>query len=430
MAGCSIRSAPQFNVEPCAWKSRLSRTCCSIPSRRPSSSTPSAPAMSPARCSCWRSAPCICCAAGICEIAKRSMTVAASFGLASALSVVVLGDESGYTAGQNQKMKIAAIEAMWDTEPAPASFTLFGIPDMKSADHALSRSAAVAARPDRHALARRAGPGDQAVGGDGGAAHPRWPDRRIRMRAAARRAQHDDPAGRWRRRSSDLGYALLLKRFRPDIENATDAQMHEAALRPCLTVATLFWCFRFMVAFGFYFIALFALAFIMASRRQLERRWFLRLALWSLPLPWLAAELGWIVAEYGRQPWIIDGILPTFLGASSEPAGNIWFSLIGFVAVLQHARHRRCLSDGQIRPSRPACAVRAPARPPGAGGRPALRRRHAADRLPDPALPLVGLARPAAHRLCRHGRLRSRRRAAPAAGRPGPTPRGACSSMP
>ncbi len=60
------------------------------------------------------------------------MTVAASFGLASALSVVVLGDESGYTAGQNQKMKIAAIEAMWETEPPPASFTLFGLPDLAS----------------------------------------------------------------------------------------------------------------------------------------------------------------------------------------------------------------------------------------------------------------------------------------------------------
>ena len=67
-----------------------------------------------------------------CEIAKRSMTVAASFGLASALSVVVLGDESGYTAGENQKMKIAAIEAMWDTEPAPASFTLFGLPNQQT----------------------------------------------------------------------------------------------------------------------------------------------------------------------------------------------------------------------------------------------------------------------------------------------------------
>ena len=54
------------------------------------------------------------------EFAKRSMTVAASFGLASALSVVVLGDESGYTVSENQKMKLAAIEAMWDTEPPPA----------------------------------------------------------------------------------------------------------------------------------------------------------------------------------------------------------------------------------------------------------------------------------------------------------------------
>ena len=63
-------------------------------------------------------------------VARRSIAVAASFGLASALSVVVLGDESGYTTGLNQKMKIAAIEAMWETEPAPASFTLFGLPDV------------------------------------------------------------------------------------------------------------------------------------------------------------------------------------------------------------------------------------------------------------------------------------------------------------
>ena len=62
-------------------------------------------------------------------LARRSMAVAASFGLASALSVAVLGDESGYTAGEHQKMKIAALEAMWHTEPAPAGFTLIGFPD-------------------------------------------------------------------------------------------------------------------------------------------------------------------------------------------------------------------------------------------------------------------------------------------------------------
>ncbi len=66
------------------------------------------------------------------ELAKRSLTIAASFGLASALSVVVLGDESGYEASLNQQMKVAAIEAMWNTEPAPASFTVFGLPDLKT----------------------------------------------------------------------------------------------------------------------------------------------------------------------------------------------------------------------------------------------------------------------------------------------------------
>ncbi|MGA7658127.1 MAG: cytochrome ubiquinol oxidase subunit I, partial [Methylocella sp.] len=63
------------------------------------------------------------------EIARRSMTVALSFGLASALSVVVLGDASGYTATENQRMKIASIEAMWETEPPPAAFTVFGLPN-------------------------------------------------------------------------------------------------------------------------------------------------------------------------------------------------------------------------------------------------------------------------------------------------------------
>ncbi len=50
-----------------------------------------------------------------------------------------------------------------------------------------------------------------------------------------------------------------------------------------------------------------------------------------MPLPWIAVELGWIVAEYGRQPWAVDGVLPTFLGVSRTAVGNVWLSLVGFV---------------------------------------------------------------------------------------------------
>ena len=88
-------------------------------------------------------------------LAIRSMTVAASFGLASALSVVVLGDESGYTAGLNQKMKIAAIEAMWQTEPAPASFTAVGIPGHADPRNRRRDPRSLGAGPDRHPLDAR-----------------------------------------------------------------------------------------------------------------------------------------------------------------------------------------------------------------------------------------------------------------------------------
>jgi cytochrome d ubiquinol oxidase subunit I len=129
----------------------------------------------------------------------------------------------------------------------------------------------------------------------------------------------------------DLGYALLLKRIRPDIEHATAAQVADAANGTIPNVPVLFWSFRLMVGIGFWFIALFTTAFWLSAKRRLDRyRWFLRGALLSLPLPWLAAEVGWIVAEYGRQPWVIEGVLPTALGVSSTEPGNVLFSLLGF----------------------------------------------------------------------------------------------------
>jgi cytochrome d ubiquinol oxidase subunit I len=266
------------------------------------------------------------------ELAKRSMTVAASFGLAAALSVVVLGDESGYTAGENQKMKIAAIEAMWDTEPAPASFTLFGLPDL--ANHRTDYEVKVpwmlgliATRsidktlPGIKELVARA---EQRIK-NGLVAYDALEKLRAQPANAAERTRLDSTG-------ADLGYALLLKKIRPDIANATPDEIVQAAWSTVPAVSPLFWSFRIMVGLGFYFIALFAAAFVLASKRQLTKyRGFLWLALLSLPLPWIAAELGWIVAEVGRQPWVIEGVLPTFLAVSSISAANVWTTLIGFV---------------------------------------------------------------------------------------------------
>jgi cytochrome d ubiquinol oxidase subunit I len=264
-------------------------------------------------------------------LAKRSFTVAASFGLASALSVVVLGDESGYTATLDQKMKIAAIEAMWETEPAPAGFTAFGIPDMdqRITHHKVEIPWLLGLIATRSLHEPVAGIKDLVQSGrqrieNGIVAYKALQAVRRDPNNAGARADLEAHAG-------DLGYALLLKRYTPTVVDADAVTIERAANDLVPDVPVLFWSFRAMAAFGFYFIALFAGAFYLASVRRLERRWFLRLALLSLPLPWIAAELGWVVAEYGRQPWVVEGVLPTFLGVSSVSRGAVIGSLAGFV---------------------------------------------------------------------------------------------------
>jgi cytochrome d ubiquinol oxidase subunit I len=266
------------------------------------------------------------------DFAKRSMTVAASFGLAASLSVVVLGDESGYAVSENQKMKMAAIEAMWETEPAPASFTLLGIPDIKNhrTDYALRIPwvmGLIGTRSIDTPIPGIANLVEDTKGkiNNGILAY----DAMLALRAdqgnagaRATLAAHD----------KDMGYALLLKRFIDDPRKATAGDIQLAADSTIPNVPVLFWSFRVMVACGFYFIALFIGSFWLASKRRLDRhRWYLKLALWSLPLPWVASELGWIVAEYGRQPWAIEGVLPTALGVSSVTSSQVWVSLGGFV---------------------------------------------------------------------------------------------------
>ena len=131
----------------------------------------------------------------------------------------------------------------------------------------------------------------------------------------------------------DLGYALLLTRYVPDPRQADAKLIARAAWDTVPNVPLMFWAFRFMAGIGFAMIALFAVAFVLATRRTLDQRWFLWLAVLAIPLPWISAELGWILAEVGRQPWAVDGVLPTFLGASSLTRGQLWATIIGFTGL-------------------------------------------------------------------------------------------------
>jgi cytochrome d ubiquinol oxidase subunit I len=263
--------------------------------------------------------------------ARRSFSIASAFGLASILSVIVLGDESGYTSGETQKIKLAAIEAEWDTHPAPASFTLFGFPNQETqtTDYAIkipyalglvatrSLDEPVMGLKDLHAASVKRIKG-------GMLAYAELQKLRDGDRSEATKQAFDT-------HKDDLGYGLLLKKYTANVVDADAAMIEKAANDTIPRVAPLFWTFRVMVASGFTMLFIFAMAFYYCATRVADqKRWLMRMAVWGIPLPWIAAETGWFVAEFGRQPWTISGILPTHLSVSSVSSEQLWISIGGF----------------------------------------------------------------------------------------------------
>ena len=271
------------------------------------------------------------------QLAKRSMTVAASFGLASALSVAVLGDESGYLSTEHQKMKLAAIEAMWKTEPAPAAFTLFGFPDQKAREthFAVHVPAVLGLIATRSLDTVIPGIDDLVISAeqrirDGLKAY----DALQQIRQAGAAGVAPEVTNTFETNGQDLGYALLLKRYVDDPRQATAEQISKAAGDTVPAVAPLYWAFRIMVGLGLFFILLTATFFILSAKRKLDAYpWLLKVAVFAIPLPWIAAECGWIVAEVGRQPWVIEGVLPTAFAVSNLGASTVLLTIIGFVLI-------------------------------------------------------------------------------------------------
>ncbi len=266
--------------------------------------------------------------------ARRSFAIAASFGMASILSVIVLGDESGYELGEVQRVKLAAIEAEWHTEPAPAAFTVVGLPsqDKMETEYAIKIPYLMGIIATRSI--------DEQVTGlrdlreehverirTGMVAYGLLEKLRAGEKTEENMAAFDAIKG-------DLGYGLLLKRYTENVVDATEDQIQMAADDSIPTVWPLFWSFRIMVGCGFIMLFVFGAAFVQTCRQKIEQKpWVLKATLWSIPLPWIAIEAGWFVAEYGRQPWAVGEILPVHVAASALTAAEIWTSLFAILAL-------------------------------------------------------------------------------------------------
>lgn len=264
--------------------------------------------------------------------AKRSFAAGAGFGIIAVLTIGFFGDQNGLLVAKDEPAQMAAIEAQWETQKAPASWYLIAFPDQKAeknrfvikipyalsliATHSLTGTV-TGAKQLQLDFRKRVRDGIKAY------------TALIKLRKKTATAADMAIFQKYR---DVLGYGLLLKRYRDDIQNATDEQIAQAAKDGIPQVSVGFWTFRVMLGLWFIMLLLIITGFIYAMKGTLmKHRGFLRLMVYAIPLPWLAAESGWVLTETGRQPWVVHGLLPTFLGSSSIQLSSIITSLSLFI---------------------------------------------------------------------------------------------------
>jgi cytochrome d ubiquinol oxidase subunit I len=268
------------------------------------------------------------------DMARRSFRMAALFGVLATAGVITLGDALGYVGGHAQPTKLVAMEALWHSEKAPMPFNVAAVPSQSEGRNlwALKVPAALSLLVT-HSMNGTVPAADALVAQAAKRVRNGIPAVEALKRLSAN--PNDDQAmAQFKSHQSDLGYGFLAQRYAPDqdVSKATPADIERAAHDAIPLVWPVFWSFRIMVALGLLMLAYFVLAVIYTLRNQVEhRRAFLRLAVWSIPAPFLACEVGWLVAEMGRQPWTVYQVLPTWMSASTHSVAYMVFSLTGFV---------------------------------------------------------------------------------------------------
>lgn len=264
--------------------------------------------------------------------AKRSFRVAAAFGLASILSVIVLGDESGYTVGESQQTKLAAMEAAWETHEAPAPLSLVASINEEEQKNNWSVDIPYVLGIIGTRSLDKTMPGIKEIKEKNRVRIENGIHAVVALEALRADRSNAQAEATLKEKIDDLGFGLLLKRYTEDVSQATPEMIQKAVDDTVPSVTPMYWSFRIMVGLGFLMLALFAASFWYTIKGTFaNKRWLLRWALWMLPAPWIAAELGWLVAEYGRQPWTIYGVLPSHLSVSDLSVASLYGSLAGFV---------------------------------------------------------------------------------------------------
>ena len=255
------------------------------------------------------------------RFALASIRVAAIIGIIGTFAVMLSGDSSGVQAAKYQPMKLAAAEGLEDGGTA-APFSIvpgIEIPGMLSllATHDINGYV-----PGINNLL------DGYTTPDG-----------------VRHLSADEKIARGKAALNAFGDYRSLKESNPEATAAARATLDEnieyfgygyidskSELVPPVTL--IYWAFRVMVGIGS-FLLLIMVAVLWSERKgKLQKmRWLQWGALLSIPLVYLAGEAGWVVAEVGRQPWVIEGLLPVKAAVSSVSVGAVQTTFWLFVAI-------------------------------------------------------------------------------------------------
>lgn len=209
---------------------------------------------------------------------KKGLKVASIIGLIAVVLVIFFGDLQGKYLVQHQPMKMAAAEALWETQE-PASLSLFSVINEKEKKN----------------------------------------DFEIAIPGAL----------------SFMSYNNFTQKVIGINELQAQLEKKYGPGNYIPPVTVLFWSFRIMVGLGGILLLLSALAvFFLRKDKLANQKWLLRLLLFSIPLPYLCNSFGWILTEMGRQPWIVYRLLKLEDAVSKMVnPGYVLASLIGFAVI-------------------------------------------------------------------------------------------------
>jgi cytochrome d ubiquinol oxidase subunit I len=242
-------------------------------------------------------------------VARVSLLLGVPLGALATVFVMVTGHFSADHVARFQPMKFAAIEGLWKHEDGPAGLIVFARP--QSAAQLNSEEIKIP-----YAMSVLTGYG---LSGSPRGIREELAEQEGKIREAIRAwplAPHSNALG---------GYRELYDRelAHADGVSSQEELVHRAALRTVPNVPILFGGFRAMVYIGLCLLAIYTVGLILHKRVLAgAHRSLLVIIPGILPLPWLASTSGWIVAEMGRQPWVVYGYLPTLSGAQLPALEN------------------------------------------------------------------------------------------------------------